>query len=487
MPLGFEVVTRESAQSGGISSSTGTAFIVAAASYGPETPTLVRSLGEVETIFGPRAETESQKLYDAASAFFATGGARAYVSRLTGAGSPAAAKEELETAGKTKALIVEAKYKGTTGNKLSVETTATTIKIFNANAELVETFEGATVEALFNAAKGKEAYVVVKEGSNYSTAKSEAVKVLAKKALSGGANPTNNETTTKTAIEAFGKSLGPGQLIAPCTEGVKEAIHKAMGEHCSTNNRVALCDLKEAEKAGTTVATLTGEKGSYATGIQSYMMFFSTACTVQGVTLGTTRTVPASAVVAGLCAQVSRTNNDNQAPAGELWSLAPFVVGFTNTYKQSEMETLQRAGINSFTELNGIPCLFGFFSAQLEETNVIFWQATASRERMHLVWQGEKILGGYLFGTIDGRHHLEAALQGSLQGMVKEHWENNALFGERPNEAGVVNVGEPINTNTTRSKGELNAELKVRISPFADYVKLVIVPTPITESLAQAA
>jgi hypothetical protein len=151
------------------------------------------------------------------------------------------------------------------------------------------------------------------------------------------------------------------------------------------------------------------------------------------------------------------------------------------------METLKNAGINSFTELNGLPCLFGFFTATSEETNVIFWQATAARERMHLVWQGELLLGQFLFGTIDGRHHIEAALQGALQGMVKEHWEENALFGERPNEAGLVNVQEPVNTNATRAKGELNAELLVRISPFASYVKLVIIPTPITTSLALAA
>ena len=44
-------------------------------------------------------------------------------------------------------------------------------------------------------------------------------------------------------------------------------------------------------------------------------------------------------------------------------------------------------------------------------------------------------------------------------------------------------MGEPINTTATEQKGELNAQLQVRISEYAQATTLTIVSRPITASL----
>lgn len=482
------VTTSETPSSSGVSLSTGTAFVVGAASYGPETPTLVRSLSEGVSLYGPRTETESQKLYDALNTFFTLGGSRAYVNRVAGAGSPVAAKLELESAATAKTLVVTAKYKGTYANgiKLVSETVSTESRLIIQNPE-GEVLEASPLQAkaseLFEWGKTHEAYVVITEGSGYTAGKGEKLKAVAATKLAGGTNPTNNETTTKTTIEGFGKSLGPGTLIVAATEGTKEAVHTAMGEHASKFNRLAVCDLKEAEKTATTVATLVAEKGAYPVGIAGYMVFTASACIVQGVTLGTTRTVPGSAVVAGLRAQVSATGNDNQNPSGKTWPLSPFVTGFTNPYKQTEVEELSTAGINAFKEVQGNPCLYGFVTALSKEKDLIYWQASASAERMALSAQCEEIGNSYLFKTIDGRKRLIHRFQGDLQGVILRAWEAGALFGETAPQAGIVNVEEPVNTPTTIQNGELNAELLVRISPYANQVGIKIVSVPITESV----
>jgi hypothetical protein len=479
-----EVRTAETPQSAGLSQSTGTAFVAAAASYGPEVPTLVRSLGEAVAQFGPRTEAASTELYDWLNTFFSLGGSKAYVNRALGAGIKVG-ELAVESAAK-KALIVESKYKGVYANKIKVEVLANgALEILNPESEVLESSGAATkASEVFEYFKGKEAYVIVKEGTEYAAAKGEQLKVLAAKALAGGVNPTVTEATVKTAIEGFPKASGPGQIaVAEKTNGVKEAVHIAMAEAAQKGNRIALCDLKEAAVASTSVATLTAEKGTYTTELSKYMLFTASACIVQGVTLGTTRTVPGSAAVAGLCARVSQTGNDNQAAAGEDWPLGPFVTGFTNPYKQTEIEELSTAGINAFKEVVGIPCLFGFVTACSKEKDLIFWQASASRERMALVFAAELIGNGYLFKTIDGRKRLIARFQGDLQGVVKKHWEANALFGETAPEAGLVQCGEPVNTLTTIANGELNAELIVRISPYANVVSILIVSTPVTEAV----
>ncbi len=480
-----KVSVTETPQSAGTSQSTGTAFVVAEASYGPEVATLVRSLGEAVALYGPRSEAKTQKLYDQLDTEFTLGAARAYVNRVLGSGS-AAAKLELETTGTAKTLVVTAKYKGSFGNSIKIEifeeTSKTKIKILNSEGEVLEESPlFSTAKEMLEWGEKHTTYVTISEGSGYGAGKAELVKKISATKLASGENPTPTKAETIKAVEGFAANLGPGTLSVPvATYGVEESVHLAMAEHSQKFNRLAACDLKHAEEANSTVANLTGEKGTYAAALSSYMIFTASSAIVQGVTLGTTRTVPGSAVVSALRARVSATGNDNQAPCGQDFSLAPFVSGFTNPFKQPEIEELSTAGINSFNTVNGTPCLYGFVTALSKEKDLIFWQASASAERMALAYKAGLIGNTYLFKTIDGRKRLIYRFQGDLQGMVKEQWEANALFGETAPEAGAVNVGEPINTLTTIQNGELNAELLVRISPYANLVSIIVTSTPVT-------
>lgn len=478
---GVYVSTLESPASAGVSTSTGTVFVVGSASFGPTEPALVRSLNEAINTYGPRTEAESTQLIDGLTAFFNTGGQRAIVNRSLGAGIEYA-KKELESAGAKKALICKAKYKGTYGNKFEITLAAKKITVTNeVTGEVVETLEGAAIEN-FGPFPKETAYITLTEGSEYAAAKGEVLKVTTIAAMSGGVNPTVTEAEVKKAIEGFpreGTTGGPGQLcVWDSTNGVKETIHSAMAEHCVAsmkNLRVALCDLKEAAKKETTVATLTGEKGAYSTALSENMIFYSSALIVQGATIGTTRTVPASTVVAGLCAQVSAKLNDAVNPSGPEFPLGPFVVGFTNTYSQSQSEELSLKGINTFKEVNGVPCSFGFVSAVSKEKNLIFWEGTCARERMKVVSAVEAVGAKYLFKLITPEK--EAKFKADCQAVVKTEIEREALL------AALVNIAEPVNTPTTRAAGELNVEVLIQIPPFANVVNMVVVSLPVTEAI----
>lgn len=496
-PLGVSVVTSEVPASGGVSTNTGTAFIAAPANYGPETtPTLIRSLNELTTLYGPR-ETGSSQLYDAANAFFSNEGARAYISRIAGEGSPAYAKLELETTSTTKVLVVTAKYKGTLGNSIKValeeESSTTRLVIYNVEGEVVEKspyFSKASELLAWGEEKSHQNYVLVTAGSSYSTGKTELVKKITATKLASGANPTTTEKAIIKTIEAIPKNLGPGQLLVPGNAGCTglsetEKVHTAMGEHCQKYNRFAVCDLFEAELTGTSAATLVTNKGTPSNSISGYMSFYSSAVTAAGPSSAptTSRTVAFSGVAAGLFAQVSRAGNNNRAPAGRNHSLAPFVTGIVNTYSEANMETLNNAGINNVAERFGINCLYGDRTAISPENDAIFYQYSAARERMQLVAEAEEIGERFLFATLDGRHQKRAKFQGELQGLIKAHWEAGALYGETAQEAGIVIVGEPVNTPASEAAGELKAELICRLSPVSEYVRLSIISKPITEAV----
>src|ERR1035441_1607247 len=250
------VKTTETPQSAGFSQTTGTAFVVGAASYGPEVPTLVRSLGELVYYYGPRSEAESQALFDQCDLEFKLQTQRIYVNRALGAGGVAAFLD-IEAGATAKTLRVTAKYKGTFGNSIKVKVvenggkTEAHLIILNSESEVLETSpEFLTATAMYEWGKTHEAYVVISEGTGYAAGKGSVVKVLAATKLATGANPTPTKITTQTAIEAFPKALGPGHLSVPvATFGVEESVHISMGEHAQKSNRVALCDLKEAAVA----------------------------------------------------------------------------------------------------------------------------------------------------------------------------------------------------------------------------------------------
>jgi hypothetical protein len=483
---GVRVETGETLQSAGISLKTGTDFIAAPAVYGPEVPTLVRSLNEGVGLYGPR-EGESQKMYDALDRFFAIGGARAYVNRVSGA-SVEAAKLEIGPASHEKTLIVTAKYKGTYGNGVKIAVlenegkTKTKLVVYSASGEVLEqSGEYAKAEELQKWGLTHTAYVVITEGSEYSAEKGNKLAAKVATKLAGGVNPTVTNTTTITAFNAFPKNLGPGQL--QCPGNTEEAVHVAMAEHCLANNRHAVADIKGAEEAGTTPSSLKSEKGTISAGLAGYIDFFASAGDAPGLAGGTTRVIPASTIAAGLFAKVSRTGNDNQAPAGVNWPLGPAITGLVNTYTESQMTELEESGINCFAEINGQLCLYGDTTALSRTTDPIYCQYSASRERMHLVAEAEEIGQRFLFATLDGRHQKRAKFQGELQAMVKRHWENGALYGETAQEAGIVNVGEPVNTLASEQEGILRAELIVRVSPVATVIQVTITATPISENV----
>jgi len=495
MALGISVKVGETSGSAGTSIVTGTAFIVGLTDWGPFTPQKVQSMGGYTNLYvGPSERTTTAStMYDSVETYFNLEGAAAYIQRAGKEVSAAAAKKELETASHAKTLVIEAKYRGVAGNKIKVAVVGEEFQVINeVTGEALETYTGVAKAETLKEKLVSSAYVVVKEGSEYAAGKTEALKAVASAALTGGTNPVSEQKLTealaKEAIELLPKSLGPGQLIVPGREegAIEEKTHIAMAEWAlnSKTNRVALCDIADSA----TPATLITNKKTYASSLAGNMGFFSSSATIPGLTLGTSRTVPASAVAAALCAQAAKAGNDSAAPAGVQWTapgqgLAPFVTGFTNTFSKSQMELLAENGINPFAERQGKPVLYDFVSALPKATDRIFYQLSASRERMHIQWAAEEIAETFLFKTIDGRGQLLAAFQGALMGMLKGQWEANAIFGATAQEASLVTVSAPENTLATESEGQLNAEIRVRLSPYVESMSLIVISSPITETV----
>jgi hypothetical protein len=504
-----------------------------------------QSIGDYIAAFGPRTST-SATLYDSLDLFFQEQGSVAYVVRVTD-NTATAATLTLSDAIPHPTVTVTAASPGLAGNNIKAAVTSATAATFTANtssgspnlavvssfanlgvgtpitgtgipantyilsvntgagtavltANATATATGVTITpskftvtltdlsgnvlethgpfsstaALF---ADTSAYVTFTQsaGSGFTT---NAPATLAATALSGGADASDlTDASHVAALASFPPTLGPGTVCLPGKTG--NTIWAGLDAHAQANNRFAVKAVADSPTAATLIASI----GSYGTSANaSYGLFVTSTVIVPGITPGTTRTVPAETVVAALRAQVAATGNDNQAPIGRDWPLR-YVTGFTNTYSDADMNTLNTAGINTFANRYGVLCLFGFSTPVSSSNDLIFWQAAPAIERMSLVARGAQILEGFMGAPLDGRSLSITHAQGLLQGLIADDWANGALFGESATDAGSVLVGPPINTPTTMQAGQLNANMKVRISPFAQAITLTITSIPITQTV----
>jgi hypothetical protein len=302
---------------------------------------------------------------------------------------------------------------------------------------------------------------------------------LAATPLAGGTNATPTDAQAVTALATFSASLGPGTVALPGR--TTTTAWNGLLAHAQGNNRWAPLDIADSTSTGTLVAAI-GTTGTAANA--SYGAYFTSSAIVPGLVPGTTRTVPASAVVAGLRARVAATGNDNQTPAGVNWPLF-YVSSFTNeafaTYGASGINTLNSSGINVFANRGGVLCLFGAVSPVSQNTDSIFWQFAPATERMALVANASAIAEPFLFSVLDGQGITLSNFRGQLQGLIQAHWRSRALYGLTATLAGAVNVDPPINTAATAAAGQLNAQLKVRLSPTAQTVSITVMFVPTTQ------
>lgn len=481
MSLGNTVLNKTIPSFGSSSASVlGSAFVVGEADQGVEGPTLIRNMAEGVSVFGPRTATNAT-IYDWADAFFALGGRRLYFARPLNGGAAAAKLAILDATSKP-TLTVTYATKGVAGNQYKIEVKVAEAKaelrLLNSENELIEANPPGTQAEIIEWWAKHTAYVTVVQ-STEGEHTSNLPKELAATKLASGANPTalTDEELTK-ALALFTSVLGPGYVAIP--GHYSEAIHKGIAEHASAKGRRAWGDLEDSSST----ATLIAGRGTVPLGSRSYISYTSGSAIIAGVVPGTTRKVAGSAIACALGAQVASTGNNNQAPAGSSWPVGPFVLSFTNTFNHSQQEALVENGINVWGEELGNLCMIGFVTAVSRETDEIFWSAAAAAERMALTYEGGLIMAEYNYKTIDGQEHLLTSLKGRLQGLIKAHAEAGALYGS-PTEAGIVEVGNPFNTTGSEQKGELNAQMQVKISEYAQSTLLTIVSRPLTASVTQ--
>jgi phage tail sheath protein FI len=202
-----------------------------------------------------------------------------------------------------------------------------------------------------------------------------------------------------------------------------------------------------------------------------------------GPAVGTTVVVPYSAVQAGLIARLdAATQNPNLAAAG-INGVTRSAIGLTQTWTDQQRQTLNEQGVTVAVTKYGTIRTYGARSAAGPAELNWMWFGGA-RVVMAVAHRSDAIGENFVLRQIDGQGVLFSQLNSALKGMLLEFYGLSALYGATPEEAFNVNTGSSVNTPDTIAAGEVHAVIRLKTSPTAEWVHIVIIKTALDRPLA---
>jgi hypothetical protein len=437
-------------------------------------------MSEFTTLFGQRV-TYSY-LYDAIDCYFKEGGSRAYIQRVVGP-APVAASFMLKDASNASCLQVLANSPGSWANALTVQILAGTVGGYFQ----IQVATGATILENSGDLLDKPAALVWAQSSDYITLVDQAGSVqdpavIAASALLGGTDDNTNivEQNWTNALSFLSKDLGPGQVAAPGHTTL--AGQTALLAHADANNRVALVDCVDSGSKATLKSAAAALQGAVPG--NRHAALFAPWAIVPGIVAGTTRTVPWSAIEAGIISRNDAHLSPNTAAAGLQNGQSVYAIGLSQPpFIDSDRQDLNASSVNVVRALfNGIMA-YGFRTLVQPAGDPNWIAFSNSRLYMAIYADADAIAETFVFAEIDGKGLVFKAMGGELASMLNGYYNEGSLYGATPDEAFIVDTGSTVNTPESIANLEIHAVLRIRMSPFGELVHIDIVKKLVTQNV----
>lgn len=467
---GHVVTLRSTPSSPSIPTDTGVAFVVGLTDRGPLEPRLVNNMAEFVSVFGDR-QTYSP-MYDWLDVYFREGGNRAYVSRVVG---PAATSGFLNLldAGAAISLVANAIGPGAWSAGYKVQVAAGVgagtfvIRVLDASNVVLED-SGDLLDTLAASQWAQfSKYIRLNLGASANDPA-----VMAPTALSAGNDDraAATDATWLAGANRFVKDLGPGQIVMPGR--TTDTAHAQLIDHANNNNRVALLDLPDSPTQGTLQASVAAARSNPAAG-------FSPWIKVPGVVAGAPRTIPPSALIAGLVARNDPSLGANHPAAGR-FGASRFAYDLSQPdWDDTTRNALNSSGVNAIRRLNGQIVVYGWRSTSLDSNWLDFGN---SRLLMAISAELDAVSESFLFEDIDGQNgHTIEEFHTGLVGVCMDYYQSRQLFGDTANQAFNVDTGPGVNTLLTIAANELHAVVSLRMAPMAEFIQIEVVKRSVTE------
>lgn len=458
---------------------TATWFAVGLTERGPLAPTPVFSLPDAVSKFGNRVTYGV--IYDALDAFFGERGSVAYISRVVGPAATAAT-HTFNDASSGPSIRVDADNPGDWGARLTVQIAAGSLAgtfillVFLDGAQVDQSPDLTAVQDAVDWGTQSQWVTVAALGVNDPA-------VVAATALTGGTDDRASITDAhwQTALDRFGKDLGPGQVSMP---GRYSTIAQtALDAHARDRNRRAR---KDGDPLATRAALVTDAATLRAQGVDLARRgtLYARWGIAPGVTGVGTRLIPYSAVQAGMDARNDASNPVGTPVAGDngtslfLTDLAPNGAAWTDT----DLEALADAGVIVPRNFNGVIQTYDNVTLVNQTVDEKWLDESTGRLAMAITALGGQIGDRHMWRLIDGQGFELTDFRNDLVALLTRMWLDKELYGAAAADAFSVDVADPINTTTSIAARKLRAQIGFKPSRGARTVEIEIGNTPLTEA-----
>jgi hypothetical protein len=458
---------------------TATRFTVGLTERGPVVPTAVYSLADAAAKFGNRVTYGL--IYDELSGFFGERGSVAYVSRVVG---PAAtvATHTFNDALSAPSIRVDAANPGDWGARLKTAVVAGSQAGYYV---LVITLDDIEVDRSLDLL---DVQAAVDWGAQSDWVRVTALgaadpAVIAATALTGGTDDRASITDAhwQTALDRFGKELGPGQVSMPGRYSV--IAQTAVLTHCRDRNRRARLD---ADPLATRAALVTNAATLRALGVDLARRgtLYARWGVADGLTPGSTRLIPYSSIQAGMDARNDAANPVGTPVAGDngqslfLRDLAPNGA----TWTEADLEALADAGVTVARNFNGVIQTYDNVTLVNQTIDEKWLDESTGRLAMAITALGGQIGDRHMWKLIDGQGFEVSDFKTDLEAMLTRMWLDGELYGRTAADAFTVNIDDPVNTTESIAARKLRAKIGFKPSRGARRVEIEIGNTPLTEA-----
>jgi hypothetical protein len=416
-------------------------------------------------------------LYDCVETFFREGGNSVYVSRVVGPGATSGFKNLLDGAAAT-SLVATANGPGAWSASYKVGVVAGVgsgtyqIQITDASNNILEQSSDLMDQGSAVAWSQYSSYIRVTLGASALNPV-----VAAPTAMSAGndqrATITDNEWLL--ALNAFTDDLGPGQVSEPGR--TSSTAHAQLKAHAEANNRVYLADLPDSSTVGVLQSAAADSASRFGAAFAPWIV-------IPGVTIGTLRSLPPCALIAGLCSRNDPSYGPNR-PAAGMTGQSNFAVDLTQPdWTDSQRSTLNSSGVNLVRRLFGGIRNYGWRSLTNPPSDSSWIDFGNGRLYVRLTAELNLVGENFVFWPIDGQNgDTINTFHDSLAGQLMIHYNQGELFGDTADKAFAIDTGPSVNTLQTIANNELHAVCRVKMAAMAEYVIIQIVKRQVTQAL----
>lgn len=301
----------------------------------------------------------------------------------------------------------------------------------------------------------------------------------AARTLASGADDRASITDTQrqTALDRFVKGLGPGQVSMPSRPSIEG--HTMLATHARDRNRFAYGDPTDTASASTVEAQGVAIR-ALGRELARHIQLLDPWLTAPGTTVGTSRTIPPSAVMSGLAARIDAAGNPNQAVAGPA-AISAFATDVKYARTDDERDDLADAGVTVFVNDVGQVQPFDDITPVDPDVDPEWVGAAGNRLVMRIVEDALAVAKSHMFKGVSGPRDI-VDFGGDLESMLARWFLAGALFSDtgEPSGAYRVAVADPVNTTATLQDRQLNAALSLKVSPNSRMVTVQLTNVPLT-------